>query len=1350
MDKTRVRPIDLLKRKAIVKPKKDNYFKLKHSSQQKIAKADVIDENEDVLSSEDEDTTDTIIANPTLDTEYERIVKPKRKFEINDKRSMVDVNRSIVLERLNKFTNNNVVVNIQKYKKPNNVQEIEEFKVPIVNANYFETMQPVQGISIENNNVLPKKIKMKVRIEEDGELDAAIDEDEIADLTDNMQRIQIEDDIEEVTDNDIVFEENAEPIIIKKKRGRKTKKELLAEAAAANEGIEDAGPAKKPGKATKKKYQQIIIGDVEIDPTLKINRKLLINRLPKKEKFVVKASTYYMNNRKLHIQKLAELFKPYKREIVENAEKASCEGTSNVDIKLLTHQKIVRDYLNTYTPYRGLLLYHGLGSGKTCTSIAIAEGMKSNRSIILMTPASLKDNFFSEIKKCGDHLYRRNQYWEFVSTLGNPDYISILSKVLQIPLEFINRHKGAWLVDVTKKEMNYDALESEQKEILNEQLDLMIRSKYRDINYNGLNQSIIRELTQDYTINPFDNTTVLIDEAHNFVSRIVNKVKSPKTIPFMLYDYLLKANNVKIVFLTGTPIINYPNELGILFNMLRGYIKRWTFQIHVKDNRGQKVNKDEIMKMFDREGLNTFDYVEYSGNNLIVTRNPFGFINVKKNSEKANKAKGGSGSENSGIFGLFGGKKSTKPTKRKMVMKSNRKTKNKRNASKSESSEPQSKFIVNPKTHIIEDNPKYKDEFVNGNEIEDEARIEYYDRVATNHYKGGGTVFEDYDGVTLDESGNLSDDDFVKEVKRILQKNQLEVIEAGSFYEELKALPDDAEEFKSLFIDQDQSILTNNNLFKKRILGLTSYYKSASEKLLPAFVPNEDGGNIHIVPIEMSDYQFNNYEKIRKIEAEQDRLKNQKKQRMKKKGQTEDIFNISSSYRVFSRVLCNFAFPNPPGRPMPDSGFGKEGDDVDADGDNDIDESEIDGLSPTLLPEVDEYKTQEDVDSITKVRPEPIEYQARIKNAMKLLKYDPSKTAEEQYLIKENLAIYSPKFSKILENISNPENRGLHLLYSQFRTIEGIGILKLILEANGYAEFKIHKNESGLWDIVTREEDNGKPRFVLYTGTETKEEKEITRNVYNSTWSAVPSSITSKLFPISNNNFYGEIIKVFMITSSGAEGINLRNTKYVHIVEPYWHLVRTDQVIGRARRICSHQDLPEEDRNVKVFLYLSIFSEEQKTNKKNIEMMNRDTSRLDGRPITTDESLYDISIIKGKINNQLLNSIKETAMDCSLYNSSNKEENLVCYGYGKVSSNAFGSYPTLTEDLSDKPEINVKTEKLKLKLTQPIDGIIYAVNPKTLEAYDLDSYEQAKSGSGELLLVGKIERRGKGFMFVKM
>ena len=65
----------------------------------------------------------------------------------------------------------------------------------------------------------------------------------------------------------------------------------------------------------------------------------------------------------------------------------------------MAHQKIVRDYLNLITPYRGILLFHGLGSGKTCSSIAIAEGMKDNKRVIVMTPASLRRNYYEELKK---------------------------------------------------------------------------------------------------------------------------------------------------------------------------------------------------------------------------------------------------------------------------------------------------------------------------------------------------------------------------------------------------------------------------------------------------------------------------------------------------------------------------------------------------------------------------------------------------------------------------------------------------------------------------------------------------------------------------------------------------------------------------------------------------------------------------------------------------------------------------------------------------------------------------------------------------------------------------------------
>ena len=129
------------------------------------------------------------------------------------------------------------------------------------------------------------------------------------------------------------------------------------------------------------------------------------------------------------------------------------------------------------------------------------------------------------------------------------------------------------------------------------------------------------------TSNPFDNKVVIIDESHNFVSRIVNKLtKKKESLSMKLYELLLDAENCRIVFLTGTPIINYPNEIGILFNMLRGYIK--TYYIPLRTSKsGGKINQKKIMSILKKNRL--VDYIEYKSTNniLVITRNPFGFIN---------------------------------------------------------------------------------------------------------------------------------------------------------------------------------------------------------------------------------------------------------------------------------------------------------------------------------------------------------------------------------------------------------------------------------------------------------------------------------------------------------------------------------------------------------------------------------------------------------------------------------------------------------------------------------------------------------------------------------------------------
>jgi len=976
-------------------------------------------------------------------------------------------------------------------------------------------------------------------------------------------------------------------------------------------------------------------GDVvEIDPErIKIDDKFIEDRLPPKMPPVtIRSSDYYMNNRKIFLEFITNLFQPYREDILDSEKEISCEllgENRGGPFQLLTHQSIVRDYMTLYTPYRGLLLFHGLGAGKTCASIniaesiaavSIAEGIKNPKQILIMTPASLRSNYVSEIKKCGDPFYKKNQYWEPINVTQNPALAKAIANVFSIsPLFFTKTNNGiAWLVD-NSKESNYETLDNEQRVSLNKQINEMILSKYQFLNYNGIRKRNLDEISNNGTENPFDNKIVIIDEAHNFVSRIVNKLKKPESLSMILYRYILSAQNSKFVFLTGTPIINYPNEIGIMFNMLRGYIK--TFQLRLQIHSG-KVDLAAIKRYL--KPIREIDYIQYKSQppTLIVTRNPHGFIN----NEKGNS----------------------------------------------------------------------------------------------------------YLGVSLREFGMLSDVEFIGRIKGILGKNNIDIIH--QVIQPYTALPEKLDTFNSLFIDDVTGNMKNMNMFKRRIMGLTSYFRSATEGLMPDFDIDKD---LRVIEIPMSDYQFKLYEDARKAERDRE-TKNARK--MKGKSNTDALFSESttSTYRIFSRLFCNFVFPRNIGRPMPRDGESVES----AIESGNMSEDTVDDKSAKEMQGIGQVHDADDESKlsleISKTKDET--YKTRMIRALDSLKQQSAK-----YLnLDGELDIYSPKFYAVIENILSDENIGLNLIYSQFRSLEGVGILKLVLEANGFAEFDIKKSSSGVWELNIADEDRGKKMFALYTGTEEKEKKEIVRNIYNNDWEAVPPTIKEALMQIHDNNLHGDIIKVLMITSSGAEGINLKNTRYVHIIEPYWHPVRVEQVIGRARRICSHKDLPLSERNVKVFIYLMSFTQKQLDDEASVKLKLKDIAKDDngfftkGRPITSDQYLYEISTRKERINRQILRAIKESAIDCAIHSTAKSKEKLKCYSMGNPSPDEWAYVPSYEGEERDQiTKINQREKKIRAKQLT-FKGKKYAVDPATKFVYDLDSYLQGNPRKvGDLIVKGK-------------
>ena len=291
-----------------------------------------------------------------------------------------------------------------------------------------------------------------------------------------------------------------------------------------------------------------------------------------------------------------------------------------------------------------------------------------------------------------------------------------------------------------------------------------------------------------------------------------------------------------------------------------------------------------------------------------------------------------------------------------------------------------------------------------------------------------------------------------------------------------------------------------------------------------------------------------------------------------------------------------------------------------------------------------------------------LSYQEQIKKAMDTLGANRDTYLKLDAAAPEGrIAQYSTKLDQMIRRIN--VSKGSNLVYSQFKTVEGLGVLREGLKANGFVEIEI---EGGEWvpralrtggenklqfskatiESLRKGPDSGEKRFMFLTGEGLREKRNLLLNIFNGVFDKMPMDMRKVLEESGygeRKNKYGEICWVFGITGAGAEGISLKCCRSVHIMEPYWNKVRSDQVKGRAIRICSHQDLPFKEREVEIYTYYTVFSADQK-NMNKIDVTIRQTDEDE----TSDEKVYNVGLKKDKINQELLDLMKETAMDCGL------------------------------------------------------------------------------------------------------
>lgn len=513
---------------------------------------------------------------------------------------------------------------------------------------------------------------------------------------------------------------------------------------------------------------------------------------------------------------------------------------------------------------------------------------------------------------------------------------------------------------------------------------------------------------------------------------------------------------------------------------------------------------------------------------------------------------------------------------------------------------------------------------------------------------------------------DFSIDDIIKKI--ISGLNELTGIKFNIKYStnNYSALPNNKDEFNKYFLDvsdEDNPTVQNEDLFMRRILGTVSYYSISGSDLFPSVLPAIKR------ELYMTEGQYKNYLEARNYEIKQDLNK--------KKG--NGLFAENTSvYRAFTRAVCNFSFPEEIKRIYP----------------KDI--KKHFKMLENMSDDEDEFKgggRKKKSDEETDIEPKSNDEYINQMNIMmdKLIRSD-------ALSLEKLKTIHSPKFAQIIHDIE--ESPGSILIYSSFRTVEGLGILSEVFNKQGYKQVLLKKIDNEYFfaddDIFDSKYDD--KRYVIFD--QDKDKTKLLMNLFNNDFNNITNEMQKKL--PGYNQLYGKLVKIFCITQSGAEGISLKNVRRVLLVEPFWNNVRIEQVIGRAIRSCSHEALPKQDRNVQVFSYIMKLTTKQAQSDFNIERNDKG--------LTTDEHILQTAEKKKFIINKFLNMLKKASFDCIINSKQNKplENNFKCYSWALgVNKNDFSYTTEINNDYKIMKHTKLQIQKKNKGRVINKDGIKY-------------------------------------------
>jgi len=272
-------------------------------------------------------------------------------------------------------------------------------------------------------------------------------------------------------------------------------------------------------------------------------------------------------------------------------------------------QKFVKNFVSNNTPYNGILLWHGVGVGKTCAAISIAENFrdiiqKQDQKILVLTPGdTLRNTWKDEIFNIEKELYDKNSYNKQCTGSKYLKELSFLydnnknerQKRIQINrtidkyYEFYGYQKLAFEIQrvFDKIDKNYDKIH----------VDFTKNAEYKKLNY-------IKE--------KYSNRVIILDEAH--ITREGSGTEESKKVPPFLEMITRYAHNTKLIVLSATPMYNISKEIIWLINLLRWNDKISPIEDYLIFKSGGKKTSDGIdIKIWDEDTI-SHDYFNLSQN----------------------------------------------------------------------------------------------------------------------------------------------------------------------------------------------------------------------------------------------------------------------------------------------------------------------------------------------------------------------------------------------------------------------------------------------------------------------------------------------------------------------------------------------------------------------------------------------------------------------------------------------------------------------------------------------------------------------------------------------------------------